>query len=203
MKIAISIPVHSVWTAGFGIDLVRLLLSRQPRHPEICVLQVRGAAHCQARARLVEDAMKARASHMLWLDADMRFPRDTLARLLSHKKPMVGANAVTRNDPHNFVATKNGRIVKTTGDSHGLESVVNVGLAVMLTSMEVFKKIPVPWFMFEHDGKRYIGEDVYFCRKAKKAGFQIYIDHDLSKHIMHTAAFDLPWHMGVSEEELE
>ncbi|MCH7775743.1 MAG: hypothetical protein IH878_04265 [Gemmatimonadetes bacterium] len=204
MKVAISIPSHSTWMAGFGVDLVALVLKRRLQKPLIELHHVVGAPHVLARSGLVEGALETGASHMLWLDCDMRFPPDTLTRLLAHKKPIVGANAVARNDPHTFVATRGGKIVRTTGDSHGLEAVDKVGLAVMLTSMEVFRKIPRPWFLFEYVGnKNYMSEDVYFCRKAKKAGFEIYVDHDLSKKVCHTAALDLPWYMGLSEEELD
>lgn len=215
--VAISIPVSSVWTAGFGIDLVNLLFACKPGKPLIWVNQVIGADHCSARSKLVEDAFKVGASHMLWLDADMRFPRDTLTRLLAHKKPIVGANYSNRKSPHNFTASKNGEgagvyeIVKTMSNSKGIEPVLTMGFGVVLTSMEVFRKIPKPWFLFEYSPERteakgqivYMGEDCYFCRKAKRAGFQIYVDHDLSKKVSHTATLDLPWHMPLSEEELD
>lgn len=202
MKVAIAIPSHSTWMAGFGLDLANFVLQHQPGKPPIEIMNVGGTPHCPARSSLVDGALNAGASHMLWLDSDMRFPPDTLTRLLSHKKPIVGANAVARQDPHSFVATRNGEIVKTTNASRGIEEVDKVGLAVMLISTAVFKQIPKPWFLFEYDGENYMSEDVYFCRKAREAGFKIYIDHDLSKKVSHTATLDLPFHMGLDEDEL-
>jgi GT2 family glycosyltransferase len=52
------------------------------------------------------------------------------------------------------------------------------GTGIMLIKTEVFKKIPRPWFMFEYNqvGQCSLGEDWYFCREAKRAGFKIYTD---------------------------
>lgn len=202
MKVVIAIPSLSTWLAGFGMDVVKLVFKHRSGEPPINVLNVKGAPHCVARSLLVDDALNAGASHMLWLDSDMRFPDDILERLLSHKKPIVGANYITRHDPHIFVASRNGEIIKTTNANRGLEEVDTVGFGVMLISMAVFKQIPKPWFLFEYDGENYRGEDEYFCRKAREAGLKIYIDHDLSKMVCHTATLDLPFHMGLTDDEL-
>lgn len=37
----------------------------------------------------------------------------------------------------------------------------------------------------------FVGEDIFFCNKAKAAGYKIYIDHDLSKGVSHVG--DLPY----------
>jgi hypothetical protein len=45
-----------------------------------------------------------------------------------------------------------------------------------------------PWFHVPWDAEkmRYeCGEDVYFCKKATAAGFEILLDHDLSKDVYH------------------
>ena len=36
----------------------------------------------------------------------------------------------------------------------------------------------------------FIGEDMYFCREAQKAGFKVYIDHDLSKQVRHIGVLE-------------
>ena len=35
----------------------------------------------------------------------------------------------------------------------------------------------------------FVGEDIFFCNKAKGAGYKIYIDHDLSKGVSHIGDF--------------
>ncbi len=49
-----------------------------------------------------------------------------------------------------------------------------VGCGCLLIHRSVFEKIKPPYFVM-NQGK-YGGEDFYFCRKAKRAGFKIYAD---------------------------
>jgi hypothetical protein len=39
-----------------------------------------------------------------------------------------------------------------------------------------------------------LGEDIYFCIKAKDAGFDTWVDHDLSKGIKHIGQYVYGWH---------
>ena len=55
----------------------------------------------------------------------------------------------------------------------------------MMIDMKVFDNLKFPWFWFEmgENGKM-IGEDVYFCREAGKAGFEVWCDPRIEvKHI--------------------
>jgi hypothetical protein len=44
--------------------------------------------------------------------------------------------------------------------------------------MEVFKKLPYPWFRFQKqaDTGAVIGEDIGFCQDLKAAGYKIFVD---------------------------
>ena len=44
-------------------------------------------------------ALAVDATHILWLDSDMRFPADTLGRLLARNRDIVGANYCARRFP--------------------------------------------------------------------------------------------------------
>ena len=98
------------------------------------------------RNKLIEMALEENATHILWLDTDMRFPADAIDRLLMRKLPIVASNARIRNPPHMFAARRGGRSIETTELSTGVEPVDLVGPAVMLVETRVFKKIPKPWF---------------------------------------------------------
>ena len=39
----------------------------------------------------------------------------------------------------------------------------------------MFDKIPYPWFIYTLE----MGEDVYFCRKAQNAGYELFLDTDI------------------------
>jgi hypothetical protein len=147
----------------------------------------------QIRESLLRAALRAGATHILWLDTDMRFPSDTLRRLLSHSKAFVAANCVTKAVPAEPTAkTLYGSPVYTDKNSVGLEKVGHVGLAVALLQTQHLKRLVPPNFPMEwqKDAQAYAGEDGYFCRKWREAtGLQIYIDHDLSRKVGHIGTF--------------
>ena len=150
------------------------------------------------RQHLAERAIdEAKATHLLWIDSDHTFPHDTAHRLLSHKRPYVGINATTRVMPIRPTAIKKqGQPLETTKHSKGLERVWRMGFGIVLVEARVFKAMPKPWFNVEYiekDGKpRFVGEDIYFCEKAKAYGFAPMVDHDLTKETAHigSVAFD-------------
>ena len=195
-RIAICIPAHDGWKAGFGLDLAELLLQLRSRPElksvEIDIVGIGGSALPKSRTVLADRALKLGATHVLWLDCDMRFPPDTLIRFLAHKKSIVGANYRARRRPFKFTAMKGHekqvrRRVNTIELDTGLEAVDYMGLGVMLIETRVFKAVPKPWFMFVWGNDEWVGEDCFFFRKAHEAGFQPHIDHDLSKQVHHIA----------------
>ena len=61
----------------------------------------------------------------------------------------------------------------------------NYGVATgcMLIKREVFEKISRPWFALGMP-EAWLGEDIFFCRKCKENGIEIWMDASLSiKHI--------------------
>jgi hypothetical protein len=149
------------------------------------------------RADLCLDAMREGCSHILFIDSDMTFPQDMVQRLLKHDVDIVAANCARRRMPTGPTAQnydKNGirTMVYTMPDSTGLEEVGSIGTGIMLIKKEVFQNMSEPWFdMPWQTGKRgYMGEDVFFCKKAQELGFKVYIDHDVSKEIGHIGTFE-------------
>jgi hypothetical protein len=163
------------------------------------IYQVPGTLIFDQRERLAEQAIKDGADAILWVDSDMRFPKDALQILLSRKLPIVGVNATTRRFPCLPTALDldpetNDLVKVTSKDKTGLEQVMGVGFGMVLIRKEVFEKTQKPWFWFERTDKGgTIGEDIYFCAKAFDAGFQTVVDHDLSKHIRHVGTYEYGW----------
>jgi hypothetical protein len=80
-----------------------------------------------------------------------------------------------------------------------------MGFGIVLIEARVFEAMPKPWFLFEYvetdDGPTFRGEDIYFCEKAKAAGFHPLVDHDLTKETAHVSSFPLTWESAVAIEE--
>lgn len=201
--VAVCVPSRDVVSAGFAFDLCRMVAQADCN---VSLLNIQGTLIVNQRTDLARQAMAMGATHILYLDDDMRFPADTMDRLLKHKKDIVAANYPTRKFPIQPVAFANDTDltrVPTNADSTGLETVSSVGMGVMLVNVEVFDKIGLPYFMigFSPKNQEYTGEDIFFCRKARQAGYQIYIDHDLSKEVKHTGSLDFQHeHVWATQE---
>jgi len=116
------------------------------------------------------------ATHILNVDDDMVFPPDTLEKLLSYDKDIVGVLYTGRTKPWLPQIFK-----KVDGKfKHWLFPPGNdvfqadaVGFGLTLIKRQVFEQLSKPWFQFYLGDK---GEDLYFCEKAKDAGFEIWVD---------------------------
>lgn len=151
----------------------------------------------EGRARLVARGYDMEATHLMWFDSDMKFPADTIARLLNHNLAVVAANYPRKNfEARPTAYLDDGEYVGPvwTGDNaKGLQEVSSCGMGVMLVDMRVFDKLELPFFAIEPqppDNVKHLGEDVYFCRKLAKAGIPLHIDHDLSKQVAHIGKFE-------------
>jgi hypothetical protein len=50
------------------------------------------------------------------------------------------------------------------------------GTGCLLFDMSVFDQVEMPWFKLDIQDGKPVGEDIYFCSKARKAGVRISID---------------------------
>lgn len=138
-----------------------------------------------ARERLGEAVIAEGADYLFMVDDDMLCPPDLFSKLVAHDKDVVAALAFTRNPDHKPVIyeTVNG-FSNEVGMTYGFTRFVQnyprnqlvecdaVGFGAVLIKAEVLRKIPQPWFF----GMERTGEDIIFCIKAKKAGFQVFMD---------------------------
>lgn len=141
---------------------------------------------------LVSRAFMAEATHLLFWDSDIKAPPDCIVRLLEHGHPIVAINYSKKEPearPTAFLDTDNYVGPCWTQDHHtGLQEVSSCGFGLMLIDMRVLQALKTPLFKFEQigaEGIQTLSEDVYFCHKAREAGFPVLIDHDLSKRCSH------------------
>ncbi len=186
--IAISVPTRGLVDMDFLNSLMMLAVHTSRALPDIVIRSNyrRSSMLPENRRLLVEDAKEQKCTHMLFLDDDMLFPRNTLELLLRHDKPIVAANYITREPPHVPTAARDNRHLYSL-NRKGLEAADHVGLGVCLIAMSVFDLVPAPYFPFGWSQKQQetIGEDVMFCRMARQAEIPLFIDHDLSNQVGH------------------
>lgn len=194
MRLAITAPTRDLVPASFAIDLAELYaFSRQFGPFEDVTIHYVASSYIHAGAeRCLEEVIRDwKATHVLWLETDMAFPKDAAVRLAQHKRPIVSTNAVMRHFPIRFTAIKDGKRLPTYPASTGLAEVDECGFAVCLMKTDVVDSLQKPWFRHEWNAKgQYdVGHDAIFCRRLREAGHRIYIDHDLSKEIGHVGNY--------------
>jgi hypothetical protein len=145
-KVLVAVPCGDMVHSLFAYDLAMLIGYTQMIRPEMPVhLSVlRGIYLPRARATLVAHAESVQATHILWLDADMRFPKDALVRLLLHDLPIVGANYPTRVPPILPTALTPEKAPMFRGE--GLVDASLMGMGCLLTETKVFREMGKPYF---------------------------------------------------------
>jgi hypothetical protein len=148
-----------------------------------------------AREEMAKQTLAANCDYLYMVDDDMTCPDDMFEKLYAADKDIVAPLAFTRNFPHkpviysciegwDAVSQKeyfsNFSIMNYPKDA--LKQVDAVGFGAVLIKAEVIKAIAEPRFMSTCG----TGEDILFCYKAKKAGFQTWVDTRVKLgHISH------------------
>lgn len=166
------------------------------------------------RNTLVKRALEVGSEWVLFLDDDMSFPPNLLFDLLAHEKDVVSALYVQRAGEHGPIAFSHRdesnlyhRIDLKQLPAEGLLKVRAVGAGALLVRTEVFDAIDSEptWFRYGRvDGEDWdAAEDIIFCEKAQKAGFEVFVDLGLPVgHMAPTAIWpqfiDNEWCLGFS-----
>jgi len=197
MKIVVGVPCRDEVHTSFTYDLTMAILTHNRNHPddEIILSMKRGTLIADQRHELAKKAILEEADYLLMLDSDMRFPHDIIEQMVARDKEIVAACSSTRKFPaktNAFRSIRPSLHLWIDEDSTGLHEVAAVGTAIMLIKTEVFFRMDLPFFEIVWDDyfQHFMGEDVYFCAKARQAGYQVWVDQDLSHSIRHTGSYE-------------
>lgn len=143
------------------------------------------------RNELCQQALITDCTHIFWCDTDQVYAPDTLIRLMDHNLPIVCAKVHRRRQPFDpllkrinpDVEDKQNPYIDVEYDEWALRDKANqlisvdaTGFGCNLMWIEVIENIKPPWFMFDLYQKPIVGEDFYFWKKAREAGYQIFVD---------------------------
>ncbi len=197
-KIYVAIPSGGQWDSKFGMSMARLTraFSNSKSNVEMLVANVTGSMLGNNRQKLLIDAMKAKCTHILFIDDDMVFKPEMVQWLIAANKSFIAAAGVTKSktDCHCVAVDLEDEFVdlRTCGP---LVEVRSVGLAFALIELEPLKESYPPHFMMEWipgEGKQ-CGEDVYFCAKWLELGEKIYVHREASKQLGHVGNYTYTW----------
>jgi cellulose synthase/poly-beta-1,6-N-acetylglucosamine synthase-like glycosyltransferase len=186
-----------------AFDLAALVgfMVKTTKH-DVDIYTAAGTLIFDQRNKLVQTSLEAKCDYIVFIDADMRFPKDTIMRLLRHQKDIIGVNATTRTEP--VIPTAKNLTINDDGSCtwlpiysnslDGISKADGIGCGVMMIKASVFAKLEEPYFYFEQlPNNKILGEDIYFCIKAKDAGVDTWVDHDLSMDIKHIGQYTYSW----------
>lgn len=199
-RVAIGLPAGDSVKTFYMLDLIRLYRVMNKEHQSVEItnpLMAHGSLIPMQRQMIADAAIRMDASHILWLDSDMRFPPTILWDLLMRNVDIVGAGYPERREPFKPTAFRTWADmdlrVYTHESSTGLEKVAALGGGMILVKTHVYQQMERPWYMvgYNREKNNYLGEDMYFSFKAAQAGFDIMLDHDASKQIGHIGEIGL------------
>jgi hypothetical protein len=126
--------------------------------------------------------MDPEAEWIWFIDDDHPFDANVLLDLLKNDVDIVQPLVLTRKPPHwpyVYRYLGDGAFSNYMMDelpTEGLFEADAVGTGGMLIRRKVFEAVADPWFEEGKTAKDAIGEDLYFCLKAREAGFKVYVD---------------------------
>lgn len=136
-----------------------------------------------SRNGIVLQALENECTHLIMMDTDQGYPVDTITKLLSHEKDVVGVNIHRRYPPFEPIMMRGQEdeyyhVPDKECYSGDLIEVDATGCGCVCYNMDVFYEIEYPWYEWNARSKngKPVGEDVLFCQKLKETGFSIYVD---------------------------
>jgi len=184
-KVFIAIPTGN---GNIRVEIMFFLLNLDKEYDvKVSYTAFGGISH--NRCRLVDRFLKSKYEWLLFIDSDTMPPFDVLEMTKNGKDICSGIyfqwQGGRKLDPLVYKKTKNVvheeyRIFNDTSEENLVE-VDGVGAGCLLIHRKVFETIKKPYFLFEYDENGYldVGEDFYFCQKAQKAGFKIWVDRKM------------------------
>lgn len=165
----------------------------------------------QARNRMAYDALYRRGfQELMWIDSDVAFDPDDFERLRNHDLPVCAAAYPFKGFPRFTIETFTQEPM-TFGEGGKLMKVKSAATGFLYTQRAVYEGIrdffhlplcntsfDAPMYPFFHpqvfnedDQWYYLGEDFSFCRKAQRAGFDVWLDTRI--RLRHIGMYQWQW----------
>lgn len=203
-RVVIGLPSHDHCFMKFALSLTSLATFSMAHGVHTLVVNHTGCYVDEGRRHCAEQAMKAEADYLFFMDTDMVIPSSAILRLMSHGKPVAAATYVKRVDPHDILMAPWEKTNQLP--TSGLVRAKWLPTGCMLIETAVFKRMLVedprtPIFhkptVYPEDQAlpgRSVGEDIDFCRRCEKMGIEMWCDMDLSMHTVHLGTYGFTIH---------
>lgn len=205
-SVMIAVPAMEMVNAEFAQHLAMAAANMVANGIRInCAFNI-GSVITIARRNLTDIFLKSDFDYIWWVDSDMKFPIDSPVRLLKRNKDIVGVNYRRRRFPNaNFTGMmgKPGAYTEfhTKDDSPAMELIDVLPHGCVMVKRSVYETIPQPHYLqeFVPELNLEIGEDIYFCQQAQKAGYEVWCDQELSREVAHIGIFHFNYNLSVQK----
>ncbi len=189
--IIIGVPSPGMWLAPMAVDVISAAVWAAAHGIYVEPRGAEGAYTESNRNNIVRATLNYEhpIDAVMWIDADMRLPADTIARLWGHGKNIVGATYRERQEPYRYL----GKFCDPDDAEYTTTGVKPMELmpgGMILVRTEVYRALPPPWYKLDEDGLR---DDYYFTNSATKAGFEVWCDMDLTLKVRHRGYQEVGW----------
>lgn len=159
-------------------------LARLQRPENVMVSFARGAAISGNRNNISEAALENKVDWVLYLDDDHILHGDTLLKLLAADKDVISAHYVKRQHPFGPVILdaelpdRSFTWKQLHPKESGVVSVAAVGAGCLLVKRKVLEALDRPFWTLGQIHPASWGDDLDFCSRVRKAGFEVHVDLD-------------------------
>ena len=190
MKLMIAIPTLDYVHFEFTNSLVGLVkrLEHDGVDYEVCFLG--GTLIYKGRDTLAAEAVNQKYTHVLWLDADMKFDPDVLYKLMRHEEDFVTGIYRSRHSPYRSTLFSSLDPIEWIEEfPEHLFEVVACGFGCVLMTTNIIRSVYRQYgCCFQPlDG---FGEDISFCMRARELGYTLFCDPEVRLgHIGHVVVY--------------
>ena len=200
--VALCVPsAKETWRAKMAVCFSDLRMYSASKGVQTIAMSLPCSGIATARNILVRTALGTSATHIMWIDDDMKFPADGLVKLLSHGKDAVGTFYNRKLPPYSTA----GHLLESTDEdirAGGLHRADIMPSGFFLVNRRVYETLGAPWYSERHDPTRaneanpygLIGEDTNFTFSCIKAGIDVWCDVDLTYYMVHLGESEIPCH---------
>jgi hypothetical protein len=205
MKVALCMPTGRgvVPETAFDFTMMYYETKRQLglRGDDAFLCRLGGPYVAYNRSEMTKAALEGGADFVMQIDSDQTFPPDGVMTLLNHSLPIVGATYRTRKPPQYPFALPLLEPEKFDDGSGKGDSMLRCAYlpgGFTLVSKEVYSCLAFPYYRADYGllGRKpeeFVGEDVYFGETARAAGFDIWLDFDLTRYVGHVLEVNMRW----------
>jgi len=197
-KLMIATPAYDgkVWPQyAIALSETVLLLAGNQIQTQIHI-PTAGSLLVAERNRIIENFMRSDCTHLLCIDADLGWPAQAVLAMIQHDVEFVAGVYPARGEKSFVFRGKHNEDSSLVKNGKGLLGMEYIPAGFMLLTRAVFEKMRdkhphlyyepkaqemkhmAGWLFFNteiYDGE-FWGEDYVFCRNARNAGIEIWVD---------------------------